>query len=646
MQRRGSLLLSVAVSALALLLQPGDASAFDHVQNGGFEDGLDGWRIGPGATFDVVDTAAEGSRSLRVVVDSGRFRIQQDLPAAIPPGVYVLSATVRAEAIGTRISIQLALDSEPWNEPEATLVTIDTAWAAIEADARTGTASYARLTVEGDAPPGSIVFVDAVRLDGPPPTTVTATPTQTSTSLPGAAATTTALAAAPSPSATATPTLAADTIAWSLRNSGFEDAGADGAPAAWEAYGGSARLTAPGRSGAQAAEFQSATGSTKWLHQSVLVDAGAWYDFSAWVVHDDNGVAAAWLRISWYSSADASGTAITTSDSTTVLNAPSPGWRHLATGSVLAPAGARSARLRIMLAPASAAPAAIRVDDASFAPTDAPAAPLPTPPTPDAPAPPLPVARSGDASGPARSTARTRTTSSAVSETGAPIGSVTGVVLISEVLYDPDSPGEDAASEWVELFNPGDSAIDLAGWTLADNRSVDTLTSLVVPARGFAIVAASDAFRSAYPAYTGPLALVGRIGNGLGNDGDRLTLARPDGTPSDALSWGEDASAFDPAVADVPAGHSIERRAPDHDTNAAADFVDNDAPSPGRPLPAEVISASRAQAGDGPVPILERAAGGRLAWLPWAAFAASLAALAGVVTWRAVDALRGRMHRA
>lgn len=54
-------------------------------------------------------------------------------------------------------------------------------------------------------------------------------------------------------------------------------------------------------------------------------------------------------------------------------------------------------------------------------------------------------------------------------------GPVSGQVLISEIMYNPDSNeggvGKDAPpnqTEWIEIYNAGDKEVSLAGWYLAD----------------------------------------------------------------------------------------------------------------------------------------------------------------------------------
>ena len=115
----------------------------------------------------------------------------------------------------------------------------------------------------------------------------------------------------------------------------------------------------------------SSTASTKWVFQTVVISPGAWYEFEGYVFQNDPLVEAAWLRVSWYESSDASGSAISTDDSTAQLEQPEPGFRYLTTGPVLAPAEADSANARIMLRPVSADEAVICIDDVSFSVTSA-----------------------------------------------------------------------------------------------------------------------------------------------------------------------------------------------------------------------------------------------------------------------------------
>ena len=222
----------------------------------------------------------------------------------------------------------------------------------------------------------------------------------------------------------------------------------------------------------------------------------------------------------------------------------------------------------------------------------------------------------------------------------------TGSIVINEVLYDPDDGADDAEGEWIELYNTSDAAIDVAGWSISDGSAGDGVPALVVPPRGFALLAASDSFHDAYPDVVAPIVVLsGRIGNGLGNNGDALVLADGQGLVVDAISWGTDSSRLDPSVGDAPAGHSIERRIPGADHDRADDFVDNAQPSPGGPLPDVHAKPEPQTAADGaPVPIAAPTASALARYLPWAVASLSLVVLAAVAAWR-IAPLFGRRFR-
>jgi len=215
--------------------------------------------------------------------------------------------------------------------------------------------------------------------------------------------------------------------------------------------------------------------------------------------------------------------------------------------------------------------------------------------------------------------------------------------VINEVLYDAAGDGADADGEWVELYNAGNEAVDLGGWSLADAASAETLPPLLIEGRSYAVLAASDSFTQAYGGFDGQVAVLGgRIGNGLGNDGDRLLLRDGADAVIDAVSWGTDASAFEPPVADVPEGHSIERRTPGIDSDSAEDWVDNFRPSPGG---AFVAVEAKLQPQDSTPPIIIAARGGAFpAWALWAAVSLAGAASVGAAAWRGGPLLVRRLR--
>lgn len=159
----------------------------------------------------------------------------------------------------------------------------------------------------------------------------------------------------------------------------------------------------------------------------------------------------------------------------------------------------------------------------------------------------------------------------------APTGA--GDLLISEVLADPtESPEREG--EWVELYNPTTTDRWLAGCALEDNSGRTRLPGEgVVPAGGFAVLAASDRVRP--EARRGASVYsIGRIGNGLANAGDRVIL-RCDAIVIDGVSWGADDSALSPPPPAPGPGRSLARL--DLGRMERPRYTTNRAPSPGWP---------------------------------------------------------------
>ncbi len=163
-------------------------------------------------------------------------------------------------------------------------------------------------------------------------------------------------------------------------------------------------------------------------------------------------------------------------------------------------------------------------------------------------------------------------------------------LVISEVFYDAPQTGTDTAYEWVEISNPTAAAVDLTGWALRDNNSQDALPPFVLgPGQYLVIAATADGFAANYPGFSGNLVTLGGaigsagIGNGLGNTGDRVSLLDSGGNPVDAMSYGSDTTAFNPACPTVAAGQSLARVPPGQDSDTKADWLAQAAPNPGGP---------------------------------------------------------------
>ena len=86
-------------------------------------------------------------------------------------------------------------------------------------------------------------------------------------------------------------------------------------------------------------------------------------------------------------------------------------------------------------------------------------------------------------------------------------------LFINEI-YPAPHTGE---KEWIELYNPNSAAVDLTGWKLTDNSSTTTLYGAI------------SAERFVYWEFKGV----------LNNDGDIISLHRPDGSIADKLIYGD-----------------------------------------------------------------------------------------------------------
>jgi hypothetical protein len=654
--------LVLAIMSLAAA-SPRPAAADDYVVNGGFESGTNGWSASDSVKFEVdanVVSPKEGSGRARIELLSGSaaVAIRQTSWYGTPAGPYHLSAWVWTVSSGTQVDVQVSA-SPSSNTLRRSKDGSPDQWVLLEGDIYLTGVSNIAITIGGQGAPGDVIYVDDVRFEGAAPATMTptatASPPPSATPPPDATATRTTTStrtASPTKTVAATHTpgplaAVADTIGPQLRNAGFEDVDDDGSPIGWRAYGGSLATTdVTARGGSHAARFESSTDATKWLYQAVSVSGGAGYAFGAWVGDDDENVAAAFLRVSWYASEDASGAALATDDSNSRLTSPAREYRYLTTDGIVAPAEAHSARLRIMLAPKSAGHAVIFADDASFGPAD--------PGHTGAPAPMLATSDPGTehstppvAIGAASHAARQGESGATHPATDTHALPPTSRVVINEVMYDPAGIGRDAEGEWVELYNGGEQPISLGGWSLADAMGADALPAVSVGPHEFVTIAPSDSIRQRHPDFAGALVLLGgRIGNSLGNDGDQLVLRDPSGAIADAISWGQDTTVLAPAIADVPSGHSIERRVAGADSDSASDFVDNERPTPGRAFEPPLAGARQASAREPGLATGTLAAGrnASFAWMPWAFAGAAGGALIVALSWRTIPVVAQRLR--
>ena len=103
-----------------------------------------------------------------------------------------------------------------------------------------------------------------------------------------------------------------------------------------------------------------------------------------------------------------------------------------------------------------------------------------------------------------------------------PCPPATPTIVINEIHYNPPSSPDPA--DWVELYNPGASAVDISGWQFQDESAAYTIPAATsIPAGGYlVIVQNTTAFYAVYGAgvsnYIGPMPF------GLSGAGEEIKL--------------------------------------------------------------------------------------------------------------------------
>jgi len=177
---------------------------------------------------------------------------------------------------------------------------------------------------------------------------------------------------------------------------------------------------------------------------------------------------------------------------------------------------------------------------------------------------------------------------------------VEALLLISEVQFDPSSNEPDA--EWIELYNGGGSALDLADYKVGDEEASNGSEGMfrfpdgaqlvsggvIVIANRSAAFLNDHGFKPHYELVESDpdvpnLVKYSDWSSGsiyLSNSGDELLVLDATDNVVDTLSWGDSSWAFYPAAPDVDQGHSLERRPVYVDTDSAGDWVDQASPMP------------------------------------------------------------------
>lgn len=156
-------------------------------------------------------------------------------------------------------------------------------------------------------------------------------------------------------------------------------------------------------------------------------------------------------------------------------------------------------------------------------------------------------------------------------------------VFPAQVVINEVSSGGNNNSEWVELFNSSSSPIDTTNWTIQDNDSseIDTLPAGIIPAGGYGVIVGNNTTVSGIPGGVTVITLSdNQIGNGLNNDGDRLTLRDSANNIIDQMNYGNDSTFF--TFSSAPTSTQTSARSPNgQDTNTGTDWVIDSSPSIG-----------------------------------------------------------------
>ncbi|MBN1860826.1 MAG: lamin tail domain-containing protein [Candidatus Thermoplasmatota archaeon] len=166
-------------------------------------------------------------------------------------------------------------------------------------------------------------------------------------------------------------------------------------------------------------------------------------------------------------------------------------------------------------------------------------------------------------------------------------------LFINEVMYHPSE--NENTNEWIELYNPTSLPIDVAGWSIADEKETDSLqadtdhggSTTSIPPGCYAII--TDKGTTVYNVYNIDDNVIRLCvddstlcGYGLNNQKEKLLLLDATDGCIDALEWGED-------YEDVPGspallvfkGGSLGRSTDTDFDDPSIDFLECSIPTPG-----------------------------------------------------------------
>lgn len=166
-------------------------------------------------------------------------------------------------------------------------------------------------------------------------------------------------------------------------------------------------------------------------------------------------------------------------------------------------------------------------------------------------------------------------------------------VVINEIHYAPNGTG----GEFIELANPGSTAVDISGWAI-DAVGLTVQPGTVIPAGGYAVFVANDvAFQQAYP--TGNRFVAGQFSGSL-DDGGEAVVLRSGARTVDAVTY---SSAAPWPTAAAGGGPSLELTSPGVD-NAVPSNWRAASTTQGTPGAANTPAGGGGGGGGGPTTVL------------------------------------------
>lgn len=156
-----------------------------------------------------------------------------------------------------------------------------------------------------------------------------------------------------------------------------------------------------------------------------------------------------------------------------------------------------------------------------------------------------------------------------------------GNVVFSEVLYD-SSVSYDTQGEWIELYNPQSTTVDIGRWTIQDNTSTFKIPGgTTIGPQTYLIIADGINYFSIHHGCTPGVSYDSLK---LSNTGDYLILRNSNGTIIDQVAWESGGSSIpgwgSSSQPKADEGRTIRRSYPDTDTNTYSDWISNSQPQP------------------------------------------------------------------